>query len=176
MSGALRDRVTLDLRGIGPAVRAAAAARQVTVATFCREVLVEAAGTPTAALPPASDGPDHSQSTKLTLRLSQLDAELLIVSAVTLGLSYGGFVSRLVRGAPLPASAADRAADRAALIASVDRLTELSADLNALVRLLRTGKSEGIDRYRVSALSLLTDVRRHLDLASRVIARNGGDP
>jgi hypothetical protein len=55
-------------------------------------------------------------------------------------------------------------------------LDELAADLNALIRMLRTANSEGAERYRASAMSLATDVRRHLDLASRVIARTGGKP
>ena len=48
-------------------------------------------------------------------------------------------------------------------------------DLNALIRMLRTGDTEGAERYRASAMSLATDVRRHLDLASRVIARTGDE-
>jgi hypothetical protein len=171
-----RDRVTIDLRRIGPAVRAAADARQVTVATFCREALVEAAGSPIVPTPLLNDDRDRSQSAKLTLRLPLPDAELLIRRAAALGMSYGAFVGRLVRNAPLPAPAADRAADRTALIASVDTLNELAADLNALNRMLRNGDADGVSRYRASAMSLLTNVRRHLDLASRVIARNGGDP
>ena len=42
MTGTARDRVGVDLRGIGDAVRAAARARQTTVAAFAREALVEA--------------------------------------------------------------------------------------------------------------------------------------
>ncbi len=176
MAGASRDRVTIDLRGIGPAVRAAAGARQLTVAAFAREALVEAAGpSPEPALP-EGDVFDRSEIVKLTLRLSSLDAEVLVLKSAALGLSYGGLVSRLVRSTPLPALAAERAADRDALIASVDHLAELAADLNTLIRMLRTANSEGAERYRASAMSLATDVRRHLDLASRVIARTGGKP
>ena len=39
-----RDRVGVDLRGIGDAVRAAARARQITIAAFAREALVVAIG------------------------------------------------------------------------------------------------------------------------------------
>lgn len=176
MAGASRDRVTIDLRGIGLAVRSAAGARQVTVAAFAREMLVEAAGTSSEPSVAEGDAFDRSEIVKLTQRLSSPEAELLILKSAALGLPYGGFVGRLVRSAPLPALASDRAADRDALIASVDRLAELAADLNALIRMLRTGDSEGAERYRASAMSLATDVRRHLDLASRVIARTGGEP
>ena len=175
MAGASRDRVTIDLRGIGPAMRTAAASRQLTVAAFARGALVEAARPSVEPSPRESDGLDRSEIVKLALRLSSLDAEVLVLKSAALGLSYGGLVGRLVRGTPLPALAADRAADRDALIASTDHLAELAADLNALIRMLRTANSEGAERYRASAMSLATDVRRHLDLASRMIARTGGD-
>jgi hypothetical protein len=171
-----RDRVTIDLRGIGPAVRAAACARQITVAAFVREALVEAARPSPESSPPEGDGLDRSEIVKLTLRLPEPDAELVVLKSAALGLSYGAFVGRLVRGAPLPTLTADRAADRDALIASTDHLAELTVDLNALIRMLRTANSEGAERYRNSATSLATDVRRHLDIASRVIARNVGEP
>ena len=104
-----------------------------------------------------------------------LSARRDVLKSAALGLSYGAFVGRLVRGARLPALAADRAADRAALIASVDHLAQLSTDLSALIRMLRRANSEGAERYRNSAASLVSDVRSHLDLASKVIARNGAE-
>jgi len=176
MAQASRDRVGVDLRGIGDAVRAATRARQTTVAAFAREALVEALGRPSALPEVSAAGFGRAEIVKLTLRLRSLDAELLMLKSAALGLSYGAFVGRLVRGTPLPALATDRAADRAALMASVDHLAQLSTDLSALIRMLRRANSEGAERYRNSAVSLVSDVRRHLDLASKVIARNGADP
>ena len=175
MASASRDRVTIDLRGIGPSVRAAAGARQIPVAAFAREALVEAAGISLEPSATAGDVFHRPKLVKLTLRLPSTDADLLILKSAALGLPYGGLVGRLVRGVPLPALASDRTADRDALIASVDCLTELAADLNGLIRILRTGDSEGAERCGASAMSLATDVRRHLDLASRVIARTGAE-
>jgi len=174
--GCGRDRVGIDLRGIGDAVRAAARARQTTVAAFAREALVDAVGALSEPPTGVASNFNRSEIVKLTLRLQSLDAELLMLKSAALGLSYGAFVGRLVRGTPLPALAADRAADRAALMASVDHLGQLSTDLSALIRMLRRADSEGAERYRNSAASLVSDVRRHLDLASRVIARKGGEP
>jgi len=173
MAQASRDRVGVDLRGIGDAVRAAARTRQTTLAAFAREALVEAIGPLSTPPIDLANTLDPSEIVKLTLRLPSLDAELLVLKSAALGLSYGAFVGRLVRGTPLPALAAERVADRAALIASVDHLAQLSADLTALIRMLRRADSEGAERYRTSAMSLVSDVRRHLDLASKVIARNG---
>ena len=69
---------------------------------------------------------------KVTLRLDTIDAELLLLGAAQVGLSYGAFVGRLLRGTPLPAPLADRVKDRDALIVSSDQLATLSADLAAI--------------------------------------------
>jgi len=176
VTGTARDRVGVDLRGIGDAVRAAARARQTTVAAFAREALVEAVGPRSERQMGDTANLDRSEIVKLTLRLQSLDAELLVLKSAALGLSSGAYVGRLVRGTPLPALAAERTADRDALIASVDHLAQLSTDLSALVRMLRRGNSEAAARDRTSFTSLVPDVRRHLDLASKVIARHGAEP
>ena len=113
---------------------------------------------------------------KVTLRLDPSDAELLLLSAAHVGLSYGAFVARLLRGLPLPAPLVERVKDRDALIVSSDQLATLSADLASLIRMLKRFDGEGAVRYGAAAESLMVDVRRHLELASRVLARNGGEP
>ena len=150
MAGAPRDRVIIDLRGIGDAVRSAAAQRRISVAHLARQALLSTiAASEPAAEPLGSDSPTpRFASAKLTLRLSQPYADALIVNAVGLGLSYGAYVARLVNGTPLPRPAAERAADRAALLASSDQLAALSADLNAFMRLLRSGDSAEVEKYR----------------------------
>ena len=42
--------------------------------------------------------------------------------------------------------------------------------------MLKRFDGEGAVRYGAAAESLMVDVRRHLELASRVLARNGGEP
>lgn len=175
MAGVSRDRLTIDLRGLGGAVRAAAGERRLPVAAFARLTLAEACGAANDHVDVAAPSRDSTRmAAKLTLRLDAADADQLILKSATLGLSYGAYVGRLVRGVPLPAPEADRAADRAALMTSCDRLAQLSADLAALIRMLRNANNEGARQYRASAMSLATDVRRHLDLASQVIAHQGG--
>ena len=172
-----RDRVGVDLRGIADAVRAAARARQVTLATFARDAIVEALRSPA---PPAepSIGTDsgEQQTMKVTLRLKLSDAEVLVLKSSALGLSYGAFVARLVRGTPLPALAADRVADRAALLKSTDRLALLALDLHGLTRLLRVVNPAGAEDCCASAMAVAADVRLRLDLASEVLAHIGDDP
>lgn len=171
MAGSTRDRVTVDLRGIGEAVRGAARARGTTVAALARQALLGALDASPAAVIDANASADPRSTVKLTLRLSSGDAEPLVLSARSLGLSYGAYVAGLVRGAPLPKPAADRTADRAALLTSSDQLAALSTDLNAFMRLLRQVKSAEIEAYRHRIASVDTDIRRHLGLASSFMSK-----
>jgi hypothetical protein len=176
MASASRDRVTIDLRGIGPSVRAAASVRRLRVAAYARLTLAEASNQAATPVPPATPIEQADTVMKVTLRLDPLDAELLLLGAAHVGLSYGAFVARLLRGTPLPAPLADRVKDRDALIASSDHLATLSADLATLIRMLKRFDGEGAVRYGAAAEALVADVRRHLELASRVVSRNAGEP
>ena len=173
MTGTSRDRVTIDLRGIGGAVRAAPASRGMGVAQLVRRAVVMSLDLhAAAAVAVGSDGQTPPQAmAKLTLRLPQAHADALIVNAVSLGLSYGEYVARLVNGSRLPQPIAERQADRAALLASNDQLAALSADLNALVTLLRRADADRARAYRDRFESADAEIRRHLDRASALIAR-----
>jgi hypothetical protein len=180
MPGASRDRVTIDLRGIGGAVRAAAACRGMGVAQLVRRALVMSldlrATATVAPVNPGSAGqtPEEiptRETAKLTLRLSQAHADALMLNAGALGLSYGDYVGRLVAGSRLPLPLAERQADRAALLASNDRMAALSTDLVALVTLLRQAKVEQARPYRDRLETADAEIRRHLDRASALIDR-----
>lgn len=180
MAGASRDRVTIDLRGIGDAVRAAAAVRGMGVAQLVRRALVISLDLrATAVVVPTDRGSDGQtpeqvptrETAKLTLRLSQAHADALMLNAGALGLSYGDYVGRLVAGSRLPQPVAERQADRAALLASNDRMAALSTDLVALVTLLRQVKVEQARPYRDRLETADAEIRRHLDRASALIDR-----
>jgi hypothetical protein len=180
VAGASRDRVTIDLRGIGDAVRAAAACRGMGVAQFVRRALVMSLELrATAAVAPITRGSDGQtrdqvptrETAKLTLRLAQAHADALTLNAGALGLSYGDYVGRLVAGSRLPQPLAERQADRAALLASNDRIAALSTDLVALVTLLRQAKVEQARPYRDRLEAADAEIRRHLDRASALIDR-----
>jgi len=173
MATASRDRVTIDLRGTGDAVRAAAASRGMGVAQLVRRAVVMSLDLrATAAVAAGSDGQTPGQSTvKLTLRLPQAHADALMLNASALGLSYGEYVARLVDGSRLPQPFAERQADRAAVLASNDRMATLSTDLVALVTLLRQSKVEQARPYRDRLESADAEIRRHLDRASALIDR-----
>jgi hypothetical protein len=180
MPGVSRDRVTIDLRGIGDAVRAAAACRGMGVAQLVRRAVVMSldlhAPATVAPVKQGSDGqtPDQvstRETAKLTLRLPQAHADALMLNAGALGLSYGDYVGRLVAGSRLPQPVAERQADRAALLASNDRMAALSTDLVALVTLLRQAKVEQARPYRDRLETADAEIRRHLDRTSALIDR-----
>ena len=177
MPGASRDRVTIDLRGISDAVRAAAACRGMGVAQLVRRAAFMSLDlSATAAVAAGSDGqtPDQvrtRETAKLTLRLPRDHADALMLNAGALGLSYGEYVARLVDGSRLPQPIAERQADRAALLASNDQIAALSTDLVALVTLLRQAKVEQARPYRDRLETADAEIRRHLDRASALIDR-----
>lgn len=180
MAGTSRDRVTIDLRGIGDAVRAAAAVPGIGVAQLVRRALVMSLDLrPTATVAPVNSGSDGQtphlaptrETAKLTLRLSQAHADALMLNAGALGLSYGDYVGRLVANRSLPQPVAERQADRAALLASNDRMAALSTDLVALVTLLRQAKVEQARPYRDRLETADAEIRRHLDRVSALIDR-----
>lgn len=172
MASASRDRITIDLRGIGDAVRAASAGQGMGVAQLVRRSVVASLDSWTPAQATSgSDGQTPGDAVaKLTLRLPRLHADALILNAGTLGLSYGEYVARLIDGTPLPQPVVERRADRAALLASNDQLAALSADLNALVSLLRRTDVAQVRAYRERLELTETEILRHLDRASALIA------
>jgi hypothetical protein len=68
---------------------------------------------------------------------------------------------------------AQRDADRAALRRSCDQLAAPAGDINALIRLIRLAKgAEAARQFGDRLRGLEADVRRHIDLASRLVAHS----
>jgi hypothetical protein len=177
MARRARDRVTIDLCGIADAVRAAAQARDVTVAVFARQTLIAALPADVATLLPRTEAHgDVSGTVKLSVRLSHDDSALLATQAAMLGLSQARLVALLVRGTDLPRPARERASDRAALRASTEQLAALSVDLQQFMRLLRRADSQGLERYRQRIMSVHTVIRAHVDRASAFLAQSDRHP
>jgi hypothetical protein len=171
-AAAMRDRVTVDLRGIRPQLQAQAAKRQMTAAALVRRAVTAMLdGAPRDA---GDSGPIDSASgtpvVKVTLRLPVAHAVLLASRARVADVSQGAYVAQLIDGTPAQPRAPDHTQAVAALMASTDRLAALSADLNAFMRLVgRTPRSE-LEPYRASIRSLANDVRVHLASAAALVA------
>ncbi|MDH4390257.1 MAG: hypothetical protein QE285_02385 [Aquabacterium sp.] len=171
-AAALRDRITVDLRGLRPQVQAQAAMHQMTAAALVRRAVTAMLDdTPSDA---GNSGPIDSASgnpvVKVTLRLPVAHAVLLASRARRADVSQGSYVARLIDGTPAQPLAPDHTQAVAALMASTDRLAALSADLNAFMRLLGRAPRSELEPYRASIRSLANDVRVHLASAAALVA------
>jgi hypothetical protein len=166
-----RDRVTIDLCGIGDAARAAAQARGTTLAVFARQAFIAALPADDGALLPQIEPRGEAGGTvKLSVRLSPDDSVVLATQAALLGLSQARLVALLIRRAELPRRSIERDADRVALRASTEQLATLSVDLQQFLRLLRRGSSEGVARYAERLQAVDVDLRTHINRASAFLA------
>lgn len=166
-----RDRVTIELRGLGPRLHAQAKQRQTTVAVLVRHavLLTLADGTPEQMLP-SGVRKRGTQVVKVTLRLSDVHASALAHRARMADMAQGDFVGALLDGTPPAALPADHATAVAALMQSTDRLSAMSGDLNAFMRLLGRVPASQLEPYRAGVLALTKDVRAHLASAARLVA------
>ena len=140
-----RERTTLDLRGLGPALRAHAKARNMAVSSVARmavATMLENSGivvTETLDVSPEVPG---GPSVKLTFRVSPRIAGALATRARASGLSHGAYVSTLIDATPV---AVDQRESVRALAVSTDRLASAATDLKGFARLLRRGASPSAD-------------------------------
>lgn len=171
-AAAMRDRVTVDLRGIRPQLQAQAAKRQMTAAALVRSAVTAMLGD--APCDTDDSGPIDSasgtQAVKVTLRLPVAHAVVLASRARVADVSQGTYVARLIDGTPAQFRAPDHTRAVAALMASTDRLAALSADLNAFVRLLGRTPNSKLEPYCASIRCLADDVREHLASAAALVA------
>ena len=168
----MRDRVTVDLRGVRPQLQAQATKRQITAAALVRRAVLAmlCEELPDAGDNKSLDSAGRSQFVKATLRLPVAHAVLLARRARRADVSQGLYVASLIDGTPAPPQAPDHSQAVAALMASTDRLAALSADLNAFMRLLGHAPRSELEPYRASIWSLAGDVREHLASAAEVVA------
>lgn len=167
-----RDRVMIDLCGIGEAVRSAATARGTSVAVFARQALIAALTHEAATLlRNAEPSAALTGTIKLSVRLSAADSAALATHAAALGLSQARLVALLIRRAELPVPAAERRAELAALQTSNDQLAAIVADLSLFVRTLSRPDLAVLAPLRQRMLNLDTDIARHLQIAAALLAR-----
>ena len=164
-----RDRVTVDLRGLAPAVKAHASARNMTLAAFARAVMVDALRQAEAA--PfhllQGGGLEDGPVVKLTLSLPLRQASWLVEHARAAGLSYGTYLASVIDGTPAPGGLSEAVR---ALSASTAQLAALSTDLNDYVRLLRRLNYAEAEQYRQRVVSMFDEVRQHMRLDAALSA------
>ena len=169
-----RDRVTIDLCGIGDAARAAARARGMTLALFARQALIAALPDDAAAmLPCAEPSADLGGTIKLSVRLSAADSAALATQAAALGLSQ----ARLRRAAdPSRASCRCRSPSAVPNSRRCEPRTTSSPPLRRLslsCARCRARPSAALAPLRQRMLDLDVDIAQHLRVAAALLSRIG---
>lgn len=167
-----RDRVTVDLRGLGEQLHVLATTQGTSSAALVRRslrALLDNSHRDAHGIDNADKAP-IGKVVKVTLRLPAAHAFLLARRARAADVSQGDYVVGLLDGTPRVPPPPDHAQAIAALVRSTDQLAVISTDLNAFMRMVgRVPRSE-LERYRAGILTLADDVRRHLAVAASFIA------
>ena len=85
------------------------------------------------------------------------------------GLSHSVYLGTLIAGAPAVLTGPDHRRAVAALTASNDEIARMAADINGLVRLLRSGAAPSARVVESAVEALSSEVHAHLRHASRLI-------
>lgn len=169
MSNLSHDFVTVDMRGLKAAVVARAESERVSVSAFVRRAIAckLKANVPNVGQSRCSKG---SLATKVSIRLTAEEAQQLAARAHANGISMGALLARLVAGIAVFSGGGDCADTRAALVESSAELSTLNRNIHHLTLLLAQGSVQAAQEYRAMLETLRDQVRRHLRLASAMLA------
>ena len=163
------DFVTVDMRGLKPALVERALSERVSVSVVIRRAVareLNAADPGLARLPCSMD----SRSTKVSIRLSASEARALRTRALADEISMGALLTGLAMGIPEVAVGPARAELLRALVESSAELSTLNRNVHHLAVLLAQGSVQAAREYRVMLQALTGDVRSHLQLVSAALA------
>lgn len=154
-----RNRVTIDLRTLGPAVRKHCEDQGIKIADLLMPLLATAVG----AAPPAHNAPppkERAGRRKLSVLLGSDAYEALEKPAEKSGLTVAGLVARLATeraGKPLPP--VPTAGETAALVQSNYELRALGRNINQIARSLNAypGKVTASERNELASLAARVD-------------------
>lgn len=171
-----RERISVDLQGLKPALLARSQALGVSPSELMRKTLEQALSISAA----AAEGVDRRLTPKrsggrarLCLRMERDGVMAVMAAARRAGMSPGDYVAGLVAGVPVLLNGGSRSEHIEALTASSFHLSSLSRNLHALTRLLTQANVEQARVYREMLDTLEGDVRRHLVFASGALAALG---
>ena len=174
MAPSARDRISVDLHGLKTALVARAAAERVDVSVVVQRAIERELGATVATTEPVGEPCSpriEGAAVKLSIRLTNADANQLDADARRAGLSRGAFIAGLLAGVPsLSGGTCSRPDSIAALTASSAELATLTRNIHHLSALLRQGEVRAAQEYRRMLDTLGDDVRAHLRLAGSVLA------
>jgi hypothetical protein len=171
-----RERISVDLQGLKPALLARSQAQGVSPSELVRKALELELGVPEEKeevvdlRPPPKRSGDRA---RLCLRMDRDGAMAVLAAARRSGLSPGDYVAGLVAGVPVLLNGGSRSEHIEALTASSFHLSRLSRNIHALTRLLTQANVQQARAHRDMLDTLEGDVRRHLVFAAGALAAIG---
>ena len=166
-----RDRVTIDLRGMGSRLHALASRRRMPASVLVRRSVVamlEAEFVEGVQHGPAGEE-EATPVAKVTLRLPADQAQLLAARARAADVSQGAYVASLIEGAPIPPLPPDHARAVEALLVFSNRLADVSPDLNGIARLVARDPQGELRQHASYLAALAAGVREHLAMAAELL-------
>jgi hypothetical protein len=170
MSVSRRDRISVDLRGIGAAVADCAAARAISVSELVREALARhSVIDDEVRAPAAAVRHGGNDSVRISLTMTRMQASTLRRSARDAALPAGAYLAALVAGKASVVSRGPRADAAASLVSSCSVLSVLARDLRHLTHLLGKGEVRAAQEYRARLDDVEATVQSHLRVAAEVL-------
>ncbi len=171
MNTTAHDFVTVDMRGLKAALVVRARVERVSVSVLVRGAVARDLGLATDGERSRMDVPtDGEARVKLSIRMTGEEARQLAAGARAAGLSRGAYLAGLIANVPVLSAGGGRTEHIATLMASCAELSTLSRNIHRLTALLRQANVEPARPYRAMLDTLAGDVRRHLELAARLLA------
>ncbi len=174
MNTTAHEFVTVEMRGLKAALVARAQAERVSVSVLVRSAVARdlglAAGEEVSRMVEPKKHPSNPTAVKLSIRMTAEEARQLAAGARAAGLSRGAYLAGLIGNVPVLSAGGGRTEHIATLMASCAELSTLSRNVHRLTALLRQANVEPARPYREMLDTLAGDVRRHLELAARVLA------
>lgn len=169
MTSSSRDRITVDLHGMGVALAALARERRLHVSHIVREAVARVLDLSGTRVEPAvAEGPSTIEGRRLSIRLTPVQVTRLDEAARAANLSRSAMVSGLVDGIAVFQSGGRRE-HLQALIRSSAELSTLSRNIRHLASLLRDSEFSAAREYRAMLDSLAADIAKHLVQSGRVL-------
>lgn len=173
MATASRDRISVDLCGMGPALDQRARTMGVSPSALVRTILAHSLGAVSERLGGLEVGIHQlspKESRRLCLRMSGERAALLLARARSAGLNPGAYVGGLVAQIPMLAEGRSYVRCMDELRKSNVVLSTLSRDLSRLLKLLRQSDLDTARSYQAVFEHVAGDVRAHLKIAAQAVA------
>ena len=169
MANLHQDFVTVDLRGLKPALVERAQSERLSVSDVVRRAVARELNAADPGLSRRTCLADP-RSTKVSIRLTRFEASALRARAESDGISMGALLAGFAMGVPDMRAGPGRAEFLKALVESSAELSTLNRNVHHLVVLLRQGSTQAAREYRVMLDALTGDVRTHLQLVSAALA------